>query len=293
MTITINEEPNDGIKHDGPKITTIIFDVDDTLYDVGTGFTAHRNTDGATSFMINKLHFPSKEAALAVRDEYFKKYHSTAKGLSVAEADGKLPPLPEGVTLPPGRTNIFDAGDLDEYWANNLDFTLLGADPKCIEMFQSMANNPNWKLNLVAFSNGPRKYVSRALKEIGLSPFFPPQNVFAVTDVLPNCKPDKGSFDLVLKSIGAKPEECIMVEDSMKNVRAAKALGMRTILVVGKGRRRGSSDSGENDAELDKNANDAEATKPGDAPDETDPAVDAVVEVASEIGDVLSMWLGD
>ena len=50
-----------------------------------------------------------------------------------------------------------------------------------------------------------------------------------------------------------------------------------------------------NDAELDKHANDAEATKPGDAPYETDPTdVDAVVEVASEIGDELKiMWLGD
>ncbi|KAL7530628.1 hypothetical protein ACHAXR_003602 [Thalassiosira sp. AJA248-18] len=287
-----NEDPanEDGVKNSKIKITTIIFDVDDTLYDVGTGFTAHRNTDGATSFMVEKLHFPSKAEAQIVRDEYFEKYHATAKGLAAAEADGKLPPLPEGVSLPPGRTKLFDAGDLDEYWAENLDFSLLGGpDPACIETFQQF--DPN--LNLVAFSNGPRKYVSRALKEIGLDTFFSPENLFAVTDVLPNCKPDKGSFDFVLKSIGAKPEECIMVEDSMKNVRAAKALGMRTILVVGRGRRRsGSSSATSSDAKMDQNAKDAEATKPGDAPDETDPAVDAAVEVASEIGDVLKMWLG-
>lgn len=89
-----------------------------------------------------------------------------------------------------------------------------------------------------------------------------------------------------------------MVEDSMKNVRAAKALGMKTILVVGKGRRRnsssvsGNSDGSDGNLLSDRNAENAEATKPGDAPDETDPAVDAVVEVASEIGDVLDMWLG-
>ena len=119
-----NSQPSDGIKLERPKITTIIFDVDDTLYDVGTvsgffvvigsgrhcikrsrhdndsfsirgkmicsngpscisidhkGFTAHRNTEGATSFMVEKLNFPSKEEAQIVRDEYFKKYHSTAK----------------------------------------------------------------------------------------------------------------------------------------------------------------------------------------------------------------------
>ena len=31
-----NSQPSDGIKLERPKITTIIFDVDDTLYDVGT-----------------------------------------------------------------------------------------------------------------------------------------------------------------------------------------------------------------------------------------------------------------
>lgn len=144
-----------------------------------------------------------------------------------------------------------------------------------------MSTNPNWNLNLVAFSNGPRKYVCRALKEIGLDGFFSPDKLFAVTDVLPHCKPDKGSFDFVFKSVGVKPEECVMVEDSMKNVRAAKALGMRTILIKGK-----------KSAESDQKAREAEATKPGDAPDETDPAVDAAVEVASEIGDVLKKWLG-
>lgn len=44
-----------------------------------SGFTAHRNTDGATDFMVDNLHFPSKEAAQELRDEYFLKYHSTAK----------------------------------------------------------------------------------------------------------------------------------------------------------------------------------------------------------------------
>eukprot|EP00578_Thalassiosira_sp_NH16_P007782 CAMPEP_0181121528 /NCGR_PEP_ID=MMETSP1071-20121207/24792_1 /TAXON_ID=35127 /ORGANISM="Thalassiosira sp., Strain NH16" /LENGTH=295 /DNA_ID=CAMNT_0023206365 /DNA_START=72 /DNA_END=959 /DNA_ORIENTATION=+ len=289
-----DDPPEDGIKRNRPKITTIIFDVDDTLYDVGTGFTAQRNTVGATGFMVEKLHFRSIEDAQILRDEYFKKFHSTAKALTAAEADGKLPPLPDGASLPPGRTKLFDAGDLDEYWANNLDFSMLGGpDPKCIDTFHTMSNNPNWKLNLVAFSNGPRKYVSRVLREIGLDSFFPPERLFAVTDVLPHCKPDKASFDMVLKSIGARAEETIMVEDSMKNVRAAKALGMRTILVVGRGRkRRGSADESENDTKLDKLATDAEATKAGDAPDETDPAVDAAVEVASEIGDVLKMWLG-
>ncbi|KAL7466050.1 hypothetical protein ACHAXS_006341 [Conticribra weissflogii] len=268
------------------RLTTLIFDVDDTLYDVGTGFTAHRNTEGATSFMVDKLNFPSKQEAQKIRDEYFKIYHSTAKGLTAAEKEGRLP---EGVT--------FNPLDLDEYWASNLDFSLLGGpDPKCIESFRSITFDSRYNLDFVAFSNGPRKYVSRVLKEIGLDIFFPPDKLFAVTDVLPYCKPEKDAFELVLKAVGARPESCIMIEDSMKNIRIAKSMGMKTILVCGKGRKRNHGGVEENDVTVDedqRNVYDAEATKAGDAPDETDPAVDAVVEVASEIRDVLKLWLSD
>ena len=206
-----------------------------------------------------------------------------SQGLTAAEADGRLPPPPAGTVLPDGRTNSFDPDELDEYWSRRLDFALLGGpDPECVEAFDTMTGNPRWNLNVVAFSNGPRRYVLRVLEEIGLIKFFAPDRVFGVTDVLPHCKPDVGSFERVLSSIGARPEETIMVEDSMKNVRAAKALGMRTILVVGRGRLRGGEEGPAIDAEAG-----AE-----DAPDETDPAVDAAIEVASEVGNVLKMWLG-
>ena len=206
-----------------------------------------------------------------------------SQGLAAAEAEGRLPPLPEGTILPNGRTNAFDPNELDEHWSRHLNFDLLGGpDPRCVEAIDRISSDPAWNLDVVAFSNGPRKYVLRVLEEIGLIGRFPPDRVFGVTDVLPHCKPDAGSFETVLASVGARPGECVMVEDSMKNIRVAKALGMRTILVVGKGRggigrhRRGVG---------------ARQAADDDAPDETDPAVDAAVEVASEVADVLKMWL--
>lgn len=260
-------------KVDLSKITTLIFDVDDTLYDVGTGFTAHRNTEGAQSFMVKYLNFPDKHSAKIVRDEYFIKYHSTAKALQVAEKEGRLP-------TPPGNENregkLFDPKDLAEWWATNLDFKLLGGpDPKVVKMLN---DSP---LKLVVFSNGPRKYVKRVLVELELESIFPDEMLFAVDDVLPHCKPEKEAFDVVLKKIESKPHECIMVEDSMKNIRAAKALGMITILVAGKSR---------NSATANMEA--AEATKIGDSPEKNDPAVDFCVEECSQIRDVLSgLWV--
>lgn len=287
---TLETENSNPDKLDYSKVTTLIFDIDDTLYDVGTGFTAHRNGKGATSFMVAKLNFKDEASAKLVRDEYFEKYHSTAKALTVAEDEGKLPLSPSSTsstTVATGR-RMFNTKDLAQWWATKLNFDLLGGpNPKLIDLLKSCP------LNLIAFSNGPRLYVLRVLKELGLDTIFPPSKVFAVDDVLPYCKPEKESFDIIMKKIGVNdPRECIMVEDSMKNIRAAKKLGMGTVLVAGIGRLR--SNKGGSDHKINNEqslADAAEATKPGDAPDISDNAVDHCIESVDELQSVLPfLW---
>lgn len=264
---------------DTSKVTTLIFDVDDTLYDVSTGFTAHRNTDGATGFMVDKLNFPNKEQAKLIRDEYFERYHSTAKGLQIAELEGRLPIPPGGLSK---GQKLFDPEELSTWWAENLDFSLLGdVDPELVHVLETCPKK------MIAFSNGPRAYVLRVLSEMGLSKVFPEENVFSVNDVLPACKPEPEAFQKVFDAIGVQhPSECIMIEDSMKNIRASKRLGMSTILVVGKGRM--SMEQKEYNSDL---ANAAEATKPGDAPDITDDSVDICIEVVKDMKKALpALW---
>lgn len=207
-------------------------------------------------------------------------YFPFPQGLTAAEEDGRLPPLPDGVSLQPGEKR-FKANELDEYWAANLDFSMLGGplDQRSVDTFESLLRS---NTQIVGFSNGPRLYVERVLKEIGLAKYFEPEKLFGVTDVLPHCKPDQSSFELVLKKVGALPEQCIMVEDSMKNIRAAKSLGMKTILIMGRGRKHRA---------LNKNACLSEATKVGDAPDDQDQAVDAAVETVAEIDTILKEWM--
>jgi len=261
-------------------ITTLIFDVDDTLYDVGTGFTAHRNGDGAENFMVEKLGFPDRASAKKLRDVYFEKYHSTAKALSVAESEGKLPLAPDG------KSPRFKAQDLAEYWATNLNFALLGGAK--IGLLEDLQACP---LQMVAFSNGPRKYVKRVLVELGLWEVFGEERLFAVDDVLPHCKPEKEAFDKIFQKVGVKADECVMVEDSMKNVRQAKELGLKTILIVGKGRKRSSRLAAAAEGKEDCGADASELTKPGDAPIEDDPAVDVCLEVVEEMRAALpGLW---
>jgi putative hydrolase of the HAD superfamily len=249
-------------------ITTLIFDVDDTLYDVATGFTEFRNTGAVQQFMVEYLNFPDLESAKLVRDEYFERYHATAKALTVAEQEGRFPPPRPGEATKSPR---FETQELSEYWATNLQFDLLGNAKT--QLVKDLKEIP---LKLVAFSNGPRKYVKRVLQQLGLWEVFGEDRLYAVDDVLPHCKPEKEAFQVIFDRLGVKAEECVLFEDSMKNIRAAKELGMKTVLITGT--RSGGSCA-------------AEATKAGDSPQVSDPAVDCSMEMIEEIRTTLpGLW---
>lgn len=276
----------DKARSDGQRITTLIFDVDDTLYDIGTGFTAHRNGEAAELFMVEKLGFPDRASAKKIRNEYFEKYHSTAKALIVAEQEGKFPePLAGSETNSPR----FDPKDLAQYWADNLNFALLGR-PKT-ELLHDLKACP---LNLVAFSNGPRKYVSRVLQTLGLYDLFGEERLYAVDDVLPYCKPEAEAFQVVFNDLSVRAEECVIVEDSMKNIRRSKDLGLKTVLIAGKGRRKTSKLAAVTSSETLEDSSGADAselTKHGDLPIENDPDVDVCIEVVEELRTALpGLW---
>ena len=84
-----------------------------------------RNGVGAHRFMMEFLNFPDEASAKAVRDEYFERYHATAKGLQVAEREGRFPD-PDPTKPQQNKSPRFQPADLAEYWASKLDFGLLG-----------------------------------------------------------------------------------------------------------------------------------------------------------------------
>ena len=97
--------------------------------------------------------------------------------------------------------------------------------------------------------------------------------LFAVTDTLPYCKPEKQAFDKIFTAFGIKADESIMVEDSMKNIVRAKELGLYTILVTGK--RNG-------------NVNDH---RTDDAPNASHAAVDLAIESVEDLKRCMpSLW---
>ena len=243
--------------NDTTEVTTIIFDVDDTLYDVDTGFTAHRNGAIVQQYMVDHFKFSSLQEAKELRDEYFERYHATAKALTVAQQEGRFPP----------GAPTFDTAHLADYWATHLDYSKLGGPKK--ELKRKLQSLP---LTLVAFSNGPKAYVRKVLEALDLLDVFGDEGLYAVDDVLPYCKPEAAAFEKIFENIGRPSvKSCIMVEDSMKNILQAKKLGMKTILITGK------SEEGR--------------ILPEDRPEVNDPAVDFSIATIEELPNALpGLW---
>jgi putative hydrolase of the HAD superfamily len=239
-----------------------VFDIDDTMYPVTNGFTKHR-TDIALSFMTDELGFASKEVAKAFRDEHFAIHHSMVKVLTVAAETGLLPPKSDG------SPRAFDSDAFSHYYYSKCKFDqYLSPNAKFIEALTSLVKIDG--LKVVIFTNGPRKYALRVLDAIGVTPYFSQEDIFAVEDVMPTPKPHVQSFQKVLESTGClDPSHAVMFEDSMKNVKVAKSIGMKTVLIVP----------------------DIHLHDVGDVPLPDDPSVDVVLRDCGELSErIPSLW---
>lgn len=233
------------------EVDTLIFDIDDTLYSASCGFSEHRMENVTRRFMAERLGFRSPDEAFSLWTEYIRRYHSTLKGLKVATQEGRLP-------------RPFREEDLGAYWAEHCDFAqFLSRDEELINALEALQDSG---LKLVVFTNAPRLYGLQVLDALGLRKFFPDERVFGVEDVMPVCKPEPQAFQKVLSSVGSQANRTVMFEDSMKNIRACRAIGMHTVLI-------------QESANLDG----GEAKLYDDAADAEDPAVGAVLPRANAV----------
>ncbi|GAA4237093.1 HAD family hydrolase [Postechiella marina] len=81
----------------------------------------------------------------------------------------------------------------------------------------------NIKLPFCVASSGPENKIELNLEVTGLLPFF--ENKIFSCYTIQKWKPEPDVFLWAAKTMGFKPEECLVIEDSMSGVRAAKAGG--------------------------------------------------------------------
>ncbi len=86
-------------------------------------------------------------------------------------------------------------------------------------------------LGKVIFTNASREHAERVLRRLGVEHHF--QRIVDVRDVGYVSKPNREAYVRVCDLLQVRPEECVIVEDSIRNLLPAKELGMVTILVDG------------------------------------------------------------
>jgi putative hydrolase of the HAD superfamily len=82
------------------------------------------------------------------------------------------------------------------------------------------------------FTNTREVEAEKALKCLGIREHF--EHVYGADFMGDMCKPEEAAFQKVIDDIGVAATNCVMFEDSIKNVVAAKAMGMKTIFVRGR-----------------------------------------------------------
>jgi len=182
-----------------------VFDLDDTLHDASAHIFPVMNR-AMTQYIQDTLSL-DETAAYKLRQHYWRIYGATLKGLMrhhgtdpyhFLDETHKLIKLPEMVVQTKRLRHMLK--------------TLYGRK--------------------IIFTNAPKNYALRVLDLLGIGDMF--ELVFSVESAQFHAKPSMRGFQMLLKTIKAKPSDCRMLEDNLPALMTAKRLGMQTIWVTKK-----------------------------------------------------------
>ena len=183
------------------RVTTLFFDLDDTLYPASSGLWPTLK-ERMNRYMIERMAI-SPEQVPALREQYFRKYGTTLRGLQANHAV-----------------------DVEDYLAYVHDVRLtdyIQPDPVQQAVLASLPTR-----NII-FTNADLKHAHRVLQVLQLEPYF--AGFVDVNAMDPYCKPSPQAFELALKIAGeSEPSRCVMIDDLPHTTRAARELGFRSLL---------------------------------------------------------------
>lgn len=179
-----------------------IFDLDNTLHDARPHIFPRINRS-MTEYVARHLGL-DRESADRLRGEYWRRYGATLLGLVVHH-------------------------DVDphHFLRETHDFPALERMVVARRELRAVLERlPGRKF---VFSNSPARYLGAVLKVLGVEDLF--SGLFAIEHTGFRPKPDARGFRRLLRAYRLDPRRCIMVEDSLDNLRTAKRLRMRTVWV--------------------------------------------------------------
>ncbi|MDK2846889.1 MAG: putative hydrolase of the superfamily [Desulfuromonadales bacterium] len=179
----------------------ILFDLDNTLYSPRCDLFSLIDKR-INNYMHEVVGIPLQQVD-TLRRRYWQDYGVTMQGLM--------------------RHHQVDPEDYLHYVHDVNVGSRLHVDPELRKVLVSL---PQTK---VIFTNSSRAHVDRVLDALGVADLFDEVFDIRVADYLP--KPYPEPYRRVLDNLGMAGERCMMVEDSVANLKPAKELGMVTILV--------------------------------------------------------------
>lgn len=181
-------------------IRTWIFDLDNTLYPPDIQLFAQIQVK-MTEWVMRALALDRAEADRLRRD-YWLRYGTTLAGLM---AEHEVDPT--------------------EYLDSVHDVTLdhVAKAPALAALISELPGRR------VVFTNGSAPYATRVLAARGLSGIF--DAVYGVEHAGFRPKPERAAFDAILDLDGSAAAGAAMFEDSVRNLEAPHAMGMRCVLV--------------------------------------------------------------
>ena len=180
-----------------------IFDLDNTVYDINAG-VFEKISSRITDFIITALSVTREEANI-VRSNMYKKYGLTLTGL-----------MREYGIAP------------DEY----LDYIHDVTHPELKYDEQLKLNLKNLTGRKFIYTNASKNHSKNILSLMGIEAEFEKILDIKATQYLP--KPDPKSYNIMLKAFGISGDQIgnsIFIEDTAKNLRPAKSLGIKTVWI--------------------------------------------------------------
>ncbi|MGQ9457576.1 MAG: pyrimidine 5'-nucleotidase [Anaerolineae bacterium] len=185
----------------GQALRILLIDLDDTVYPTDCGLMKEVGRL-ILRYMVERMGIPPEEAVV-LRRQYYLQYGTTLRGLQEHHQVDTEDSLAFVHQIP-----------LERY---------LHPDP---ELDAALAVLPQEK---VIFTNATAEHAWRVLDLVGIRHHF--RRVVDLRALGYVNKPDPGAYRRALSLLRVPAEACALVEDSVRNLRPAKALGMATILV--------------------------------------------------------------
>lgn len=185
-------------------IRRVLFDLDDTLYPASAGLMdqiSHRMNE----FMVARLGIPADDVT-RIRQDYWQRYGTTLRGLYV-------------------ERHIDAQAFLDFVHDIDVDRQLkpdLALDAMLTQLSQDK----------YIFTNSPASHARRVLAALGVTRHY--KRIFDINFIQYESKPNAIAYTRVLDALGGAATECLMLDDSVRNLVPAHQLGMQTVLLDGR-----------------------------------------------------------